>query len=306
MEKFVLIADPIDYVCRQILKEKYGLTVIYHPDIKPAYLKNALHKYDGLIVRSRTTVDRQMIDLGAYSPGKLKVIGRAGMGLDNIDLEAANDVNVKVLNVTDGHIPSVAEHTIGLMIALSRNLVEANNSTKAGKWEKSKFKGNELYGKSLGIIGYGQIGQHVAKITEAMGMDIFINDPYYSGILGYGNFVSLQTMFLNCDFITIHVPLNLETENLISFDLLNVSKSSLKIINTSRGKIINEPALVEALLAGTISGAALDVFSEEPLYGSPLLSFKNVIATPHIASSTVEAQYRIAEKIAHKIGKYLI
>ncbi len=267
MEKFVLIADPIDGVCSQILQEKYGITVIYHPNSKPAYLKNALHKYDGLIVRSRTTVDRQMIELGSYSQGReiytrnLKVIGRAGMGLDNIDTEAAKEFKVEVFNVTDGHIPSVAEHTIGLMLALSRNIIAANNSLKSGKW--SQFKGNELYGKNLGIIGYGQIGQKVAAIAKAIGMEIFVYDPFYEKD-EFLTFVTLQTMFKMCDVITLHVPLNSDTEKMINIELLKNAKKNLKIINTSRGKVIDEDALFHYLSRGMISGAALDVFSEEP------------------------------------------
>ncbi|MCH8981302.1 phosphoglycerate dehydrogenase, partial [candidate division KSB1 bacterium] len=228
MEKFVLIADPIDDVCSQTLQEKYGLTVVYHPDIDLTYIKHSIDRYDGLIVRSRTNVDKQMIELGAkgatdnFQKGNLKVIGRAGMGLDNIDLKAAELFDVKVLNVIDGHIPSVAEHTIGLMIALSRDLVSASNSTRDGNWEKSKFKGNELYGKSLGIIGYGQIGQQVAAIAKAIGMEILIHDPYVQKSSSFDNqlnydemeFVSLKLMFKECDFITLHVPLNSETEKM--------------------------------------------------------------------------------------------
>lgn len=310
MEKFVLIADPIDDVCTQTL-EKYGLTVVYHPDIDITYIKHSIDRYDGLIVRSRTTVDKQMIELGAkgidnFQKGNLKVIGRAGMGLDNIDLEAAKLFDVKVLNVTDGHIPSVAEHTIGLMIALNRNIIAANNSIKVGKWEKSQFKGNELYGKILGIIGYGQIGQQVAAIAKAIGMEIFVYDPFYekNDLL---TFVTLETMFKTCDVITLHVPLNSDTEKMINIELLKTAKKNLKIINTSRGKVIDEHDLYHALNSGTISGAALDVFSDEPPddLNALIINLDNVIATPHIASSTVEAQYRIAEKIADKIGKYL-
>jgi len=318
MEKFVLIADSIDKICSQTLQEKYGLTVVYHPDINIKFIKNLIDRYDGLIVRSRTNVDKQMIERGAkgiveFQKGCLKVIGRAGIGLDNIDLEAAKEFDVKVFNVADGHIPSVAEHTIGLMIALSRDLISACNSTHNGNWEKSKFKGNELHGKTLGIIGYGQIGQRVATIANAIGMEILIHDPHVqknSSFDDFDNFdelefVSLKLMFKMCDLITLHVPLNSDTEKMVNSKLLNIAKKNLRLINTSRGKVIDEDALYKVIYNGTILGAALDVFSIEPPIGAPLLRLSNVIATPHISSSTVEAQYRIAKTIANKIGIYL-
>ena len=302
MEFNVLIQDTIDDSCILTLNQKYGIQVTY----KSSYIKNTIQNYDGLIVRSQTTVDREMIQLGCE--GKLKVIGRAGMGLDNIDTEAAFEHGVEVFNVTDGHIYSVAEHTIGLMIALNRHIIAANNSLKSGKWEKAQFQGHELYGKTLGIVGYGQIGQHVSDIAGSMGMHIIVYDPYSKENSWKRNFsfMPLKALFKLSDIVTLHVPLNSETERMINNELLHHSKKGIQIINTSRGKVIDEIALLQACCNGYISGAALDVFEEEPPFKSELLTLDNVIVTPHIASSTVEAQKRIATKMADKIGLYLL
>ena len=299
MTKRILITDPIDEEGIKILKKYFDVDV--KTELKEDEIVKIIKNYDALIVRSATKVTKKIIDAS-----NLKVIGRAGTGLDNIDVESAKAKGIAVLNSPIGNVVSVAELVFGMMISLSRNLIKANISMKSGKWEKKGLMGNELYGKTLGIIGLGRIGKEVAKIALAFGMHVIAYDPFIKEVENV-KLVSLDELLENSDFITIHVPLTDETKNLIGKNEIEKMKKGVKIINTSRGGIVNEDALYDALVSGKIAGAALDVFENEPPFGSnseKLLELDNVIVTPHIGASTHEAQKKCGIEIAENILKF--
>ena len=243
---------------------------------------------------------RQVIEHGV----NLKAIGRAGIGLDNIDLEAAKEHNIKVLNTPGATSISVAELALGHMLALARHIPQATASLKAGKWEKKRFMGVELYGKTLGIIGIGRIGREVAKRALALGMDLLAYDPYVKeeSVRDLGvKLLPLDDVLAHSDYITVHVPLTEETRHLLSTEEFAKMKDGVRIVNCARGGVVDEEALYEALVSGKVVGAALDVFEEEPPKESKLLQLDNVIATPHIGASTVEGQRRAGVEIAEKM-----
>jgi D-3-phosphoglycerate dehydrogenase len=266
----------------------------------PGELLEAVVDVHALIIRSATQVTADVI---AHAP-RLVVIGRAGIGLDNVDIEAATRAGVMVVNAPQSNIISAAEHTIALMLALARHLPQAHASVVAGEWRRSSFEGAELYGKTLGIIGLGRIGALVAQRALAFGMTLVAYDPYISqeraSKMGV-RLVALEELMETADFVTIHLPKSKETKGLVGKELLARAKPGIRIVNAARGGIIDEDALYQALVDGRVAGAALDVFATEPPKGSPLLGLTNVVLTPHLGASTEEAQNKAGVTIAEQV-----
>ncbi len=300
----VLISDNISQKCIDILKNA-GLSVDVRAGMKPEELKACIGKYHGLVIRSATKVTAEIID----AAGNLKVIGRAGSGLDNVDKAAATKKGIVVMNTPGGNTITTAEHTIAHIVSLARLIPQANSSMKAGKWEKKKFMGVELFNKTLGVIGIGNIGSQVAKRLQAFGMNAIAYDPFLNEekakIMGVEK-VDLPALYKRSDFITIHTPLTPETKYLINKDSFRLMKDGVRIINCARGGIINEAELYDAIVSGKVAGAALDVFEKEPPENNPLLSLENVICTPHLGASTKEAQENVAVAVAEQIVDYLV
>lgn len=294
-----MISDPIAEEGVKKL-EQAGFEVEVNTGLPPEELAKIIPGYDGLIVRSATKVTREVIEAAE----NLKAIGRAGIGLDNIDLEAARERGIKVMNTPGATSVSVAELTLGLMLALARHIPQATASLKAGKWEKKKLMGSELYGKTLGIIGIGKIGREVAKRAAALGMDLVAYDPYVreAEVRDLGlKLLPLEDLLQYSDYITIHVPLTAETEHLLGEREFFIMKDGARLVNCARGGVVDERALYDALKKGKVAGAALDVFEEEPPKDNPLLQLDNVIATPHLGASAREGQVRSAVEIAEKL-----
>tara|TARA_Y100000589_G_scaffold57459_1_gene47806 strand:- start:2394 stop:3980 length:1587 start_codon:yes stop_codon:yes gene_type:complete len=301
----VLITDPIDQAGIDILSQV--AQVDQKIGISESDLINIISDYDALMIRSGTQVTGEIIN----SSNKLRIIGRAGVGVDNVDVRAATQKGVLVVNSPGGNTIAAAEHTIAMMLALSRNIPVAHTSTKAGKWERKKFVGNELFKKQLGVVGLGKIGTHVAKVANALGMNVTGYDPFVSNERAQQmqvRLLDLNTLFEESDYVTLHLPRTSETENLVDLNILRLMKSNSKLINCARGGIIDENALAEALNTSLIGGAAIDVFSEEPLNpDSPLLKVdKNLILTPHLGASTKEAQENVAVDVAEQIKDVLL
>jgi len=276
-----------------------GLTVDVRDDITAEELPNVLPAYDGMVVRSRTKVRQPLIDVCP----NLKVIVRGGVGLDTIDHEYARSKGIEVINTPLASSASVAELAIGYMFALARSLYKVTSSMKAERWDKKLFEGDEISGKMLGIIGYGNIGKETAKRALALGMKVIAYDPYVSSLNGV-KLVTFDELLAQSDYISLHVPKTKETANMIGSEQFARMKNSVRIINCSRGGIINEDALYEALTSGKVAGAALDVFSEEPPTNWKLLKLDNVIGSPHIGASTKEAQARVGAEVAAKLIEF--
>ncbi|MDP2939266.1 MAG: phosphoglycerate dehydrogenase [Candidatus Omnitrophota bacterium] len=301
----ILISDPLSEEGIKILKEVKEFQVDINTGLKSEELKKIIKDYNAVIVRSATKITKDIIDAAT----NLKIIGRAGVGLDNVDLEAATKRGIIVMNTPAGNTISTAEHTMSLILALSRNIPEANLSTKAGEWKRSKLMGVELYGKTLGIIGLGRIGGEVAKRAAAFGMNVIAYDPFLSievaKNLGVG-VVELKELLAASDYITIHTPISEETKGMISDKEFDLMKKTARIINCARGGIIDEDALVRALEQNKIAGCALDVFEKEPPTGSPLLKCATCLVTPHLGASTEEAQVNVAIEIAQVVRDALL
>jgi len=301
----VLVSDKLAQEGLDILKKEKAIEVDVKTGLSPEELKKVIRDYDGLIVRSGTKVSKEIITAGK----KLKVIGRAGVGLDNVDVEAASRSGIVVMNAPGGNTISTAEHTMSMILALSRNIPQAYLSLKEGRWERKRFMGTELYGKTLGIIGLGRIGTEVAKRAMSFGMKIIAFDPYLS--LERARMlkiepVNLKKLFGASDYISVHTPLNEETKHLISDKEIALMKDGMKIINCARGGIIDEQALLKGLKSGKVAGCALDVFEQEPPLDSPLLKLDNVITTPHLGAATEEAQINVAIDIAEQMCSALL
>jgi D-3-phosphoglycerate dehydrogenase len=298
----VIVADPISEKGIEILRSS-GIPFDYSPEISGQDLSNVIQDYDALIVRSRTKVTKEMIQRGTT----LKVIGRAGVGIDNIDAREAAARHIVVLNTPNALTNAVAEFTIGLMLSMARKIPPAAQSMKSGQWEKSKFRGSELRGKIYGTIGIGRIGQRVAEIAHFMGMKILANDVIPVPVELVRNLeikVATQAeIFADSDFIDLHVPLTPETENLVNYLKIKLMKRTAFLINTSRGKVVNETDLLRALDEKLIAGAALDVFDTEPPTLRQLILQENLIATPHIAGQTEEAQAAAGTEIVELVLK---
>ncbi len=279
--------------------------VDYRPRLTAAELPEALRDCDGLVVRSATQVTAAVM---AAAP-RLRVIGRAGVGVNNIDLEAATARGIVVLNVPDGNTIAACEHTLGMMLALARNIPQAAAELRQGRWERTRFTGVELYGKTLGVIGFGRIGSEVARRALAFGMKVVAYDPFavpeHAAKLGV-RLGALEEVLREADFLTVHAPLTAETRDLIGARELALMKPGARLVNCARGGIVNEEALLESLRRGHLAGAALDVFSREPVAPDhPLLAAPNVVATPHLGASTVEAQVVCAVQVAEEVVRTL-
>jgi D-3-phosphoglycerate dehydrogenase len=301
----ILIADDVSEAGLQPLRAA-GFTVEKKLALSPEDLRTELAASEGLVVRSETKVTADLMEAG----DRLRVIGRAGVGVDNIDVPAATARGIVVMNAPDGNTITTAEHTIALLVALARNVPQANSSVKSAKWERKRFIGAELRGKTLGIVGLGRIGRAVAERADGLGMKIVAHDPFLSAEPARDFEVetgTLDEVFTRADFLTIHTPLSQETRHLINAEAIAKMKTGARIINCARGGLVDEAALFEALKSGKIAGAALDVFEQEPPPPDhPLLQLDEVIVTPHLGASTTEAQEAVALTVAEQMRDYLL
>jgi len=301
----VLISDNLAPVGAKILQDA-GLEVDINTGLAPEELKKIIPAYDGLVIRSATKVTAEIIE----AADNLKVVGRAGIGLDNVDIAAASKRGIVVMNAPDGNATTAAEHAISMMMALTRNIPQATISMKAGKWEKKKFQGREVTGKTLGIVGIGRIGSIVADRAHGLHMKVIAFDPHMPKELVEKmgiELVSLEELCKRSDYISVHVPLTAETKHILSTNEFKLMKKDARFIDCARGGVVDEQALYEALSAGEIAGAALDVFEVEPTNqeNCPLLGLDNFICTPHLGASTAEAQENVAVAIAEQMADYL-
>ena len=302
----VLISDKLSPTAVQIFKDR-GLDVTYEPDLgkDKDKLLSMIGDYDGLAIRSATKVTAKLLDAAT----NLKVVGRAGIGVDNVEIPAASAKGVIVMNTPFGNSITTAEHAIAMMFALAREIPQADVSTQAGKWEKSKFMGVEVTGKTLGLIGCGNIGSIVADRALGLRMKVVSFDPFLTPEraveLGVEK-VELDELLRRADVITLHVPLTDGTRNILSRENLAKTKKGVRIINCARGGLVDEAALREALDSGHVAGAAFDVFAEEPATQNPLFGHPNVVATPHLGAATTEAQENVALQVAEQMSDYLM
>jgi D-3-phosphoglycerate dehydrogenase len=287
----ILISDKIADEGIKLLEEK-GYQIEKAWDLPKTELPKIIADYDALIIRSATKAKGDLLS----NAKKLKVIGRAGEGLDNVDFQKANELGIKVLNTPHVSYMSVAELTIGYVLALARNIVQGTASLREGKWEKEQLMGTEVNGKTLGVIGCGYIGKTVERLAISLGMKVLGVEECV-----YDRFIPIDEMLPEADFITVHVPLTPNTKHLISTNEFNKMKDGVMIVDCSRGGVVDQEALYQALLSGKVRAAALDVFEEEPPKNSKLLKLSNVIATPHIGAQTKEAQLKASIQIAKKV-----
>jgi D-3-phosphoglycerate dehydrogenase len=299
----ILVSEPLEQSCVEILRSD-GFTVDHRPDLTAGGLRDIIGEYDGLVVRSATKVTSEIIGRAA----RMRVIGRAGTGVDNIDVAAATRRGILVINTPGGNTVSAAEHTISMMLALARNIPQAHASLVQGRWDRKNFTGTEVFEKTIGLVGLGKIGREVAVRCQGLGMRVIGYDP----VLGVDvaaklniELVSLEELYRRSDFISVHTPLTPETRGLLNDDTLSLCKKGVRVINCARGGIVDEGALLRAIDAGHVGGAALDVFATEPPSGSPLLGHSRIVVTPHLGASTEEAQEKVAIQIAHQIADAL-
>lgn len=305
MISFVLATDGVDERGLASLAESGAFEVESVDDSASPEFAQALSRAHALIVRSATTVDAAMLDAAP----DLKVIGRAGVGVDNIDVEAASQRGIAVFNAPSGNTIAAAELTMALVLAVARQLVEADRSVREDRWDRSEFQGVELEGRTLGLIGAGRVGGEVVNRARAFGMEVIVYDPYLTqeraDDLGF-RLTDLDEVLETSDVVSIHVPLTTETEGLVGEDALSRMKSSAYLVNVARGGVIDETSLAAALTEGKIAGAALDVYDTEPLPSdSPLRRAPNLVMTPHLGASTEDAQMRVAAQVAERIGNAL-
>ncbi len=302
----VLISDKLSETAMAIFKDR-GLDVTFEPDLgkDKDKLESMIGDFDGLAIRSATKVTQKIIDAAS----KLKVVGRAGIGVDNVDIKAATAKGIIVMNTPFGNSITTAEHAISLMLALARQIPQANASTQAGKWEKSKFMGTEITGKIFGIIGCGNIGSRAAERAIGLRMKVIAFDPFLSPErameLGVEK-VELADLFARTDFLSLHTPLTDKTKNIVSADAIKSMKPGARLINCARGGLVDEAALKLALESGHLAGAALDVYEEEPARENPLFGLPNIICTPHLGAATSEAQENVAVQVAEQMSAYLL
>ena len=298
----VLISDSLSNLAKEVF-EKNNIEVDINTELSPLELQEKIKNYDGLVVRSATKVTREIIEAG----DKLKIIGRAGAGVDNIDLITAKIKNVIVMNTPGGNTNATAEHTISLLLSLYRSITDANHSTHKGLWEKKKFKGLELKGKEIGLIGFGNVAERVAEIAKGFKMQVSVFSKSFESRkenFSYIKSLTLKEIISNSDIISFHCKPPNDGNPIINLPELKRMKKNSVIINTARGNLVNESDLKVALEEGFIRGAAVDVFSEEPAKQNLLFNTPNLILTPHIAASTVESQLVVAEQIAQQISDY--
>ena len=300
----VLIADEVSEVAVQAFAER-GIEVSVQPGLAPEALAEIIGDFEGLVVRSATRVTAELVDRAA----RLKVVGRAGTGVDNVDMNAATKRGIVVMNTPHGNSVTAAEHTIAMMCALARRIPQADRSTRKGGWERGRFMGVELRDKTLGVVGCGTIGAIVATLAQGLRMRVVAFDPYLAPDRAASLGVTLATMdelLGEADVITLHVPLTDETRGIIDADALAKTRPGVRIVNCARGGLVVEADLKSAIESGHVAGAALDVFEEEPARDNALFSFDEVIATPHLGASTVEAQENVALQIAQQMAEYLL
>ena len=300
----VLISDKLESSGLDLLRAA-GIELDERSGLKGQALQEALRGADGVIVRSGTQLGADLLD----NPGKLRAIVRAGVGVDNIDVAAATRRGIVVMNTPGGNTVSTAEHTIALLLALARHVGPADTSTHQGKWERAKFVGIQLAGKTLGVVGLGRVGREVARRAAGLDMKVIGFDPFLTperaSQLGIESVSGLEQLLPRADFLTVHTPLTEETRGLIGSRELGLLKAGARVLNCARGGIINEEALLAALRSGHVAGAALDVFAQEPPGDHPLLQMPNVLATPHLGASTVEAQESVAREAAQLLIDFL-
>ena len=300
----VLISDKLSAAAVDIFRAR-GIEVDVKPGLSAADLRAIIGEYDGLAIRSASKVTRELLD----STTRLKVVGRAGIGVDNVDVKSATGRGVVVMNTPNGNAITTAEHAIAMMFALARQIPEASASTKAGKWEKNRFMGVELFAKTLGLIGCGNIGSIVADRAIGLKMRVIAYDPYLTDkrALDLGvDKVELDELLARADIITLHAPLTEQTRNILSREAIARTKKGVRIINCARGGLVDEAALAEAIVSGHVAGAALDVFETEPAKESPLFALENVVCTPHLGASTNEAQENVALQVAEQMSDFLL
>ena len=303
-DESVLICDEVDPILNKVLEEN-GLNVSYEPEITAEQVLEKISDFNIVIVRSRTTITKEMID----KADNCKIIARVGVGLDNVDQEAAKARDIRVINAVEGAMNAVAELVLGLMLSLARQTTRGDRGIRNGQWLKKELKGTELKGKYLGIIGLGNIGKRLGRLARALNMniigyDVIPIDEEFSKEVGLMK-ADLNTLIQSSDYISIHVPLLDSTYHLLDAQKMSTMKKTAKIINTSRGGVVDEDALYDALKNGNLGGAALDVFEKEPATGNKLAELDNVILTPHIGAQTKEAQSLAANVIAEKIIQIL-
>ncbi|ARC87397.1 phosphoglycerate dehydrogenase [Rhodovulum sp. MB263] len=302
----VLVSDKLSETAVQIFRDR-GIEVDFQPDLgkDKDKLLEVIGQYDGLAIRSATKVTEKILEAAT----NLKVVGRAGIGVDNVDIPAASKKGVIVMNTPFGNSITTAEHAISMMMAVARQIPEANASTHAGKWEKSRFMGVELTGKTLGLIGCGNIGSIVADRAVGLKMKVLAYDPFLSeeraDKLGVTK-VELEDLLPKADFITLHVPMTEKTANILSAENLGKTKKGVRIVNCARGGLVDETALAELLQSGHVAGAAFDVFAVEPAKDNVLFNLPNVVCTPHLGASTTEAQENVALQVAEQMSDYLL
>ena len=304
MNQSVLICDQVNPVLNEIL-EKNGLQITYEPEITPEQIQDKIENFEVVIVRSRTKITKDMIDKAT----KCQIIARVGVGLDNIDQAAAKEKNIRVINAVEGAMNAVAELVIGLMLSLAREIPRADREVRNGNWIKKELMGTELRGKYLGIVGLGNIGKRLGRLARALNMniigyDVVPIDEEFSKEVGLMK-ADLGTLLASSDYVSLHVPLLDSTKHLINAEKMSTMKNTSRIINTSRGGVIDEEALYEFLKDGKLGGAALDVFEGEPATSNNLATLPNFISTPHMGAQTKEAQSLAANVIAEKIIQIL-
>jgi len=300
----ILIADPISKRGVALLRANKTFQVDENVGLKEDALCEIIGEYDALVVRSQTKGNKRVIEAAK----KLRVVGRAGVGVDNVDVDAATRRGIIVMNTPGGNTISTAEHTFSMMMALARNIPQAHMSMKAGKWDRKSFEGTEVYNKTLGIIGMGRIGTEVARRAIAFGMRVLTYDPFLSLSRAKAlqvEVVELDEIYTRSDFITVHVPMTDQTRGMINKDTIAKMKDGVRLINCARGGIINEKDLYDAIKSGKVAGAALDVYEQEPPKDSPLLELPQVVMTPHLAASTQEAQESVGVEVAEQIADVL-
>ena len=304
LNQSVLICDHVNPTLKEIL-EKNGLKVTYEPEITPEQIAEKIGNFQVVVVRGRTKLSRELIE----KADKCKIIARVGVGLDNIDQDAAKEKNIRVINAVEGATTAVAELVIGLMLSMAREIPRADREIRNGNWIKKELMGSELKGKYLGIIGLGNIGKRLGRLARALNMniigyDVVPIDDEFSKEVGLMK-ADLDTLLSSADYVSLHVPLLDSTHHMINAEKLKLMKNTARIINTSRGGVIDEEALYDSLNEGNIAGAALDVFEVEPATGNRLTTLPNFIATPHMGAQTKEAQLLAANIIAEKIIQVL-
>ena len=301
----VLVSDKLSKEGVDILSKTSKIQVDVKVGLKPEELKSIIHEYHGIVIRSATKLTKDIIEAAK----NLKVIGRAGSGLDNVDKVAATAAGIVVMNTPGGNTVTTAELTFGMLLAMSRYIPQSFLSIKEGKWEKSKFQGVEVYGKTLGIIGLGNIGQTLNKRAKCFGMNVIGYDPFLSKEKAQEleiNYVGLDEIYEKSDYISVHTPLSKDTKGMINKETIAKMKDGVRLLNIARGGIINEADLYEALKSKKVASCALDVFEVEPPVDNPLLTLDNLIVTPHLGASTVEAQVNVAVAVCNQIVDYLL